>query len=101
LKIGKGEENDKMDKTEAGAVIKCLQKKGKTPKEIHKTWSKHLMLTPLRILQKRNGLLISSGERRALKMTHRQVTPKLHPLMIKWRPFSTQSWMADVYLLGR
>jgi hypothetical protein len=41
LKIGKGEENDEMDKTEAGAVIKCLQKKG-TPKEIHKDMVKTL-----------------------------------------------------------
>ena len=35
MKVGKGGEFDKIDKTEARAVIKYLQKKGMTPKEIH------------------------------------------------------------------
>jgi transposase len=42
LKIGKGEEKDEMDKTEARAVIKYLQKKGMTPKEIHEDMVKTL-----------------------------------------------------------
>jgi hypothetical protein len=47
LKIGKGEENDEMNKTEAGAVIKCLQKKETTPKEIHKDMVKTLYVDSL------------------------------------------------------
>lgn len=42
MKIGKGEEKDEMDKTEARAVIKYLQKKGMTPKEIHEDMVKTL-----------------------------------------------------------
>ena len=42
MKVGKGGELDKMDKTEARAVIKYLQKKGMTPKEIHEDMVKTL-----------------------------------------------------------